>query len=79
MSNSLKLTKAQEKQVQLLKDGRWHNIHSTKGLKLNTLEALERKGIIKIEKRIDRTLYKEVFGKYTYHPDRDLYFKLIKD
>ena len=73
-----KLTKAQEKQLEMLKDGEWHNAYNNgvKGLKHQTLEALVKKGLVEMKKDIDVNRNSEIFGKYTMHPDRDLFFRL---
>jgi primosomal protein N' len=74
-----KLTKAQQKVLDLLSDGEWHNMYNKgiKGLKLQTLEALIKKGLVEFKKDVDRNRETEKFGtQYEEHPDRDWFYRI---
>ncbi len=56
------LTKAQNQQLEMLSDGKWHNQHNNgvRGLKYNSLKVLIKKGLV-----IKKSNWTGVQGVYT--------------
>jgi hypothetical protein len=72
------LTKSQQQQLEMLSDGKWHNINNNgvKGLRYNSLDVLVERGLVETKRKKDDEPSLAPDPTTIFNPYYDNFFKV---